>query len=64
MDKATPIEKILKKFDNKYKALVIISLEARRLMEQALEHNIEIEENIYLKAMKNVLKGLIEWEEN
>ena len=64
MDKAVPIEKIWEKFENKYKALVIISLEARRLMEEASEQNIEIEKNIYVKAINNVLKGLTEWEES
>ncbi len=63
MDKAVPIEKIWEKFDNKYKALVIMSMEARRLFYRLAEQGIEKKEHIYYQAIINVLKGLTEWEE-
>lgn len=55
----TDIEKLWKKFDNKYQGIVVASREARRILEAINNGEIEVKENPYLYALRRVLSGQV-----
>ena len=62
MEKAS-IEDLWKKFDNKYQGVVIVSREARRILEAISNGEIEVKENPYFYALHRVLSGEVKVKE-
>ena len=58
-----PIEKIWKRFQNKYKAVNVASLEARRLKELQGKGLADEKMNPVLEAMRKLLSGKINFSE-
>ncbi|UCG30500.1 MAG: DNA-directed RNA polymerase subunit omega [candidate division WOR-3 bacterium] len=58
-----PVEKIWKKFQNKYKAINIASLEARRLKEEQGKGLVDEKMNPILEAMRRLLSEKIKFAE-
>jgi DNA-directed RNA polymerase subunit K/omega len=58
-----PIEKIWEKFKNKYKAVNVASLEARKLKEEQSKGLTDEKMNPVLEAMRKLLSGKIRFTE-
>lgn len=58
-----PMEKILEKFDNKYKAINIVSMEARRLKDEQSKGLMDKNSNPVLDALKKLIVGKIKYKE-
>ncbi len=58
-----PIEEIWEKFKNKYKAVNIVSLEARKLKEEQGKGLADEKMNPVLEAMRRLLSGKIKYSE-
>ncbi len=58
-----PVERIWKKFQNKYKAINIASLEARRLKEEQGKGLVDEKMNPILEAMRRLLSEKIKFSE-
>jgi len=58
-----PIEKIWKKFANKYKAINVASLEARRLKDAQSKGLIEENFNVIFEAIRKLVAGKIKYTE-
>ncbi|MGB7055098.1 MAG: DNA-directed RNA polymerase subunit omega [bacterium] len=58
-----PIEKIWQKFKNKYKAVNIASLEARKLKEEQGKGLVDEKINPVLEAIRKLLAGKIKYTE-
>jgi DNA-directed RNA polymerase subunit K/omega len=58
-----PVEKIWHKFQNKYKAVNIASLEARRLKEEQGKGLVDEKLNPILESMRKLLSGKIKFNE-
>jgi len=58
-----PIEEIWEKFKNKYKAVNIVSLEARKLKEEQGKGLADEKMNPILEAMRRLLSGKIKYSE-
>jgi len=58
-----PIEKIWTKFENKYKAINIASLEARRLKEEQLKGLVDPNMQLIIEALKRLVSGKIRYKE-
>jgi DNA-directed RNA polymerase subunit K/omega len=58
-----PVEKIWQKFQNKYKAVNIASLEARKLKEEQGKGLADEKINPVLEAIKRLLTGKIKYTE-
>ncbi len=61
--KRIDIEKLWKRFDNKYQGIVVASQEARRILEAINNGEIEVKENPYLYALRRVLSGQVKIKE-
>jgi DNA-directed RNA polymerase subunit K/omega len=58
-----PVEKIWKKFQNKYKAINVASLEARKLKEEQGKGLVDEKMNPVLEAMRRLLSDRIKFRE-
>ncbi len=58
-----PIEKIWQKFENKYKAINIAALEARRIKDEQNKGLIDEKINPIYEAIKRLIKGKIKYQE-
>jgi DNA-directed RNA polymerase subunit K/omega len=58
-----PVEKIWQKFQNKYKAVNIASLEARKLKEEQGKGLADEKINPILESIKRLLSGKIKYKE-
>lgn len=58
-----PVEKIWKKFQNKYKAVNIASLEARKLKEDQGKGLVDEKINPVLESIRKLLSGKIKYTE-
>ncbi|MCK4940881.1 hypothetical protein KAS45_02200 [candidate division WOR-3 bacterium] len=58
-----PIEKIWRRFQNKYKAIHVASLEARRLKEEQGKGLADEKLNPILESMRKLLSGKIKFNE-
>jgi len=58
-----PVEKIWKKFQNKYKAINVASLEARRLKEEQGKGLVDEKMNPVLESMRRLLSEKIKFNE-
>lgn len=58
-----PVEKIWKKFQNKYKAINVASLEARRLKEEQGKGLVDEKMNPILESMRRLLSEKIKFNE-
>ncbi|UCD05882.1 MAG: hypothetical protein JSV98_01215 [candidate division WOR-3 bacterium] len=58
-----PVEKIWKKFQNKYKAINVASLEARRLKEEQGKGLVDEKMNPVLESMRRLLSAKIKFNE-
>ena len=56
----TSIEKLWKRFNNKYEGIVAASKEARRILEAVSNGEIEVRENPYFYALRRVLSGEVD----
>ncbi len=57
------IEKIFDRYDNKYKAVIIGALEARRLKELQKKHLYDVNANNIQEALKRLLDAKIKFQE-
>ncbi len=60
--KYTSIERIWDKYENKYQALRIASLEARRVIDALQTGDIQINQNIYEHSLQALVAGEIRYE--
>ena len=58
-----PVEKIWKRFQNKYKAINVASLEARKLKEEQGKGLVDEKMNPILEAMRRLLSEKIKFKE-
>jgi DNA-directed RNA polymerase subunit K/omega len=58
-----PVEKIWQKFQNKYKAVHIASLEARKLKEEQGKGLVDEKINPILESIRKLLSGKIKYSE-
>jgi DNA-directed RNA polymerase subunit K/omega len=58
-----PVEKIWKRFQNKYKAINVASLEARRLKEEQGKGLVDEKMNPILESMRRLLSEKIKFNE-
>jgi DNA-directed RNA polymerase subunit K/omega len=58
-----PVEKIWQKFQNKYKAVNIASLEARKLKEEQGKGLVDEKINPILESIRKLLSGKIKYSE-
>jgi DNA-directed RNA polymerase subunit K/omega len=58
-----PIEKIWKRFENKYKAINVCSLEARRLKEEQAKGLLDEKTNPISEAIRKLVSGKIKYTE-
>jgi DNA-directed RNA polymerase subunit K/omega len=58
-----PVEKIWKRFQNKYKAINVASLEARKLKEEQGKGLVDEKMNPILEAMRRLLSDKIKFSE-
>jgi DNA-directed RNA polymerase subunit K/omega len=58
-----PVEKIWKKFNNKYKAINVASLEARRLKDAQSKGLIQEKFNPVLESIRKLITGKIAYKE-
>lgn len=58
-----PVEKIWHKFQNKYKAVNIASLEARKLKEEQSKGLVDEKINPVLESIRKLLSGKIKYKE-
>lgn len=61
MTKLVVPEDLIRVVPNKYEAVVIISLEARRLLREKREKKIELEDKPINISIKNFLEGKVKW---
>jgi len=54
-----PVEKIWEKFDNKFKAINIAALEARRLKDSQVKGLLDTNVNIVLESIRKLITGKI-----
>jgi len=52
-----PIEKIWDRYDNKYKAINVAALEARKMKEEQVKGLIDPNVNLILEVLKKLLMG-------
>jgi DNA-directed RNA polymerase subunit K/omega len=58
-----PTEKIYKKFDNKYMAVNVTSLEARKLKDEQVKGLLEGHVNPIFEAIRRLIAGKIRYQE-
>ncbi len=56
------VEQLWKRTPNKYEAIVVAALEARRLARWAREHGFKLEEKPTIIALRNFVEGKVEYE--
>ncbi len=52
-----PIEKIWERYDNKYKAINVAALEARKMKEEQVKGLVDANVNLILEVLKKLLIG-------
>jgi DNA-directed RNA polymerase subunit K/omega len=57
------IEKIWEKYDNKYKAINIAALEARKLKEDQVKGLVDQSTNLILESLRKLMSGKIRYKE-
>jgi DNA-directed RNA polymerase subunit K/omega len=58
-----PTEKIYERFDNKYKAINVASLEARKLKDDQVKGLLEEQVNPIFEAIRKLMAGKIRYKE-
>ena len=58
-----PTEKIYKRFENKYKAVNVAALEARKLKDDQTKGLLEEQVNPVYESMRKLVAGKIKWNE-
>ncbi|RKX69998.1 hypothetical protein DRP53_06455 [candidate division WOR-3 bacterium] len=58
-----PFEKVWEKFDNKYLAVYLAALEARRINDLQRKHLYDPNVNPILEGIKRVIAGEVKWKE-
>jgi len=57
------IEKIWEKYENKYKAICVAALEARKLKEDQIKGLVDQNTNLILEALRKLISGKIRYKE-